>query len=182
MTNWVNTITGCKKNEAKAQRELYDQFKARLMGLCRRYAGTREEAQDILQEVFVKIFSKIHQLAEIEKLESWMMRIAVTTAINHYHKNKRISYSGISEETENENSELVVSNVSDEYLIGLINALPDGCRLVFNLNVVEGYSHVEIAELLNITESTSRSQLHHAKGILKVKLKAVGVGRYEKYA
>ncbi len=152
------------------------------MGLCRRYTGSREEAQDILQEVFVKIFSKINQLEEVEKLEGWMTRIAITTAINYYNKTKKIQYTEINENTESENYELIISNVSDEYLIKLINDLPDGCRLVFNLNVVEGYSHSEIGELLAISDSTSRSQLHHAKGILKEKLKAVGVSRYEKYA
>ena len=182
MIHWTEIINGCKKGEPKAQRELYDQFKARLMGLCRRYTGSREEAQDVLQDAFVKIFSRIHQLDSDDKLESWMMKIAVTTAINHYHKNKRIQYSEVEENAGDGNYELIISNVSDEYLIGLINALPDGCRLVFNLNVVEGYGHKEIAEMLEISESTSRSQLHHAKGILKEKLKSVGVIRFEKYA
>ncbi|MBT1705004.1 RNA polymerase sigma factor [Chryseosolibacter indicus] len=173
----------CGKGDAEAQRILYDLYKYRLMGICRRYTSGREEAQDVLQEVFIKIFTKINQLDNVEKLENWLIKITVNTAVNYYHHAKRLRFDSLEEiQAESGDYELILSNVSDEFLLGLINALPDGCRVVFNLYIVEGYSHAEIAEMLNISESTSRSQLVYAKNILKDKLSKAGVLRYEKYA
>ncbi len=173
----------CKSGDRKAQRELYDLYKSRLMGVCRRYASSREEAQDVLQESFIKIFTKINQLDSSEAMESWMIRITINTAVDYYHKNKRYTFSAIeTADSQNNDHELILSNIGDEFLIKTINGLPDGCRVVFNLFVVEGYSHAEIAGILKISESTSRSQLVYAKTILKEKLNAVGVLRYERYA
>lgn len=174
----------CKKNDSRAQRVLYDHFKARLMGLCRRYARSREDAQDMLQETFVKIFTRIRQLESPEKLESWVKSIAVRTAIDHYHKTKKHEpvYTEMQYNVAGTDYELVLETLSDEQLVILINELPEGCRMIFNLFEVEGYSHSEIAALLDITEGTSRSQLHHAKHLLKIKLTALGVKRYEKFA
>jgi RNA polymerase sigma factor (sigma-70 family) len=174
----------CKRNDSRAQRALYDHFKARLMGLCRRYARSTEDAQDMLQETFVKIFTKIDQLESPEKLESWVRSIAVRTAIDQYKKTKKQEpvYTEGQYEVANIDYELVLENLSDEHLIVVINSLPEGCRLVFNLFEVEGYSHAEIAELTGVNEGTSRSQLHHAKYLLKQKLNALGVTRYEKFA
>jgi RNA polymerase sigma factor (sigma-70 family) len=183
MTDVKKLVLSCQKRDPRAQREFYDQYKSRLMGVSRRYAASREEAQDILQEVFLKIFSKINQLDSIEKLEGWMMRIAINTAVNYYHKAKRnIFYDIDGVHADNGDYEAMLSKISDEFLIQLINALPDGCRIVFNLFVVEGYSHAEIATLLSITDSTSRSQLVYAKKILKEKLNSAGVMHYERYA
>jgi RNA polymerase sigma-70 factor (ECF subfamily) len=121
---------------------------------------------------------------DIEHLEQWIKKIAVNTAVNYYHKNKRhqhvIERNGF--DHSNDDYELILSHFSDEQLIGLINDLPDGYRLVFNLYEVEGYSHAEIGQHLNISEASSRSQLNRAKQTLKNKLKAFGVLRYEKYA
>ena len=177
---------GCKKGDAKAQRILYDLFKAKLMGLCRRYTESREEAQDILQETFIRIFTHFHQLKSPDKLESWMKSIAVRTAINYYHKGKgrALMFSNI-EELVNEQpiDETSVQHFTDDHLISLINALPDGCRIVFNLFAIEGYSHGEIAELLHISEGTSRSQFFHAKYLLKEKLKCQTLMHYyEKFS
>jgi RNA polymerase sigma-70 factor (ECF subfamily) len=169
----------CKRGEPKAQRELYDLFKNRLMGLCRRYAGSREEAEDVLQESFIKIFGKIHQVGEAEKAESWMKSVAVRTAIDFYHKARR--QKDIYDPGDNSilNVEAAsIDQVSDEYLVLLINHLPGKCRMVFNLFEVEGYSHTEIAAMMDITESTSRSQLHYAKTLLKEKLKGVDRPNY----
>jgi RNA polymerase sigma factor (sigma-70 family) len=174
----------CKRNDYKAQRALYDHLKARLFGLCRRYARHGDDAHDMLQETFVKIFTRIHQLESPEKLESWAKSIAVRTAIDHYNKAKKQEgpYSQGEYEVANFDYELVLENLSDEYLLSLINDLPEGTRIVFNLYEVEGYSHAEIAAFLEISEGTSRSQLHHAKYLLKQRLNALGVKRYEKYA
>jgi RNA polymerase sigma factor (sigma-70 family) len=173
----------CKKHDSRAQRELYERFKSRLMGTCRRYASSREEAQDILQEVFIKIFSKIEQLDSVERLESWMIRIAINTSVNYYRSAKKNIFDNVDAiHADSGDYESMLSKISDEFLLQLINALPDGCRIVFNLFVVEGYSHAEIAGLLSISESTSRSQLVYAKKILKEKLNSVGVMHYERYA
>jgi RNA polymerase sigma-70 factor (ECF subfamily) len=174
----------CKQGDRRAQRALYDHFKARLMGLCRRYARDREEAHDMLQEAFVKIFTRMDQVQRFDTLEGWMKSVAVRTAIDSYHKTKKQEplYTDVSYEVANTEYELVLENLSDEYLINMINELPEGTRMVFNLFEVEGYSHAEIARSLNISEGTSRSQLHHAKFLLKQKLNALGVKRYEKLA
>jgi len=178
----------CKKGEPKAQRELYDLYKSKLMGLCRRYTRNREEAEDVLQESFIKIFTKFQQVSSPEKIESWLKSVAVRTAIDHYNKTKKEKDLYDNEETALLKVEAVsVDHVSNEYLVGLINHLPDKCRMVFNLFEVEGYSHTEIAAMMDITESTSRSQLHYAKSLLKEKLKApttnnVGTNYYERLA
>ena len=152
------------------------------MGICRRYAASREEAQDVLQESFIKIFTRFHQLDDAERLEYWMIRITINTAVNYYHHNKRYSFDEIPEVIDGNGGDLVVAGIADEFLVSQINSLPDGSRVVFNLFVVEGYSHAEIAAMLGISESTSRSQLVYAKALLKQKLSAEGIVRYERYA
>ena len=181
---YTQLLEQCKRNDSRAQRALYDLFKARLMGLCRRYARNREDAQDMLQESFVKIFTRMGQLQSADKLEQWIKSIVVRTAIDHYNK-KKLHEPVFAEQcydVAGTDYELVLENISDEQLISVINGLPEGCRMVFNLFEVEGYSHAEISELLKISEGTSRSQLHHAKLLLKQKLNALGVKRYEKFA
>jgi RNA polymerase sigma-70 factor (ECF subfamily) len=146
-------FTRCKRNDHKAQRALYDHYKARLMGLCRRYARSREDAQDILQETFIKIFTKISQVESIEKLEGWMKSVAVHTAIDHYHKMKRNeqpAYSAVEYEYPAADYNMILDQLSDELLINIVNELPEGARMIFNLFEVEGYSHSEIAAMLNI--------------------------------
>jgi RNA polymerase sigma factor (sigma-70 family) len=181
---YTQMLEQCKRNDSRAQRALYDHFKARLMGLCRRYAKSREDAQDMLQESFVKIFTRIGQLHSADKLEQWMKSIVVRTAIDHYNKRKRQEpvYAEVEYDIAGTDYEHVLESVSDEQLIAVINGLPEGCRMVFNLFEVEGYTHAEISDLLQISEGTSRSQLHHAKLLLKQKLNALGVKRYEKFA
>jgi len=186
MHNNYDLFARCKKGDAKAQRILYDLFKAKLMGLCRRYTRDRVEAQDILQETFIKIFNYIHQLETSEKLESWMKSIAVNTAISHYHKTKKHQLFFSSDEipqTAGSDHVQQAQTFSDEFLVSVVNGLPDGCRMIFNLFAIEGYSHSEIAALLQITEGTSRSQLHYAKYLLKEKLKCQDLAHYyEKFA
>src|ERR1044072_1250796 len=112
----------CKKNDAKAQHALYDLFKAKLMGLCRRYARDRDDAKDMLQETFIKIFTKIHQVEAADTLEGWMKSIAIRTAIDHYHKMKRMDkvYSTKEYDLPGLDYELVLENLSDEYLVMII--------------------------------------------------------------
>ncbi len=144
------------------------------MGLCRRYTGSREEAEDVLQESFIKIFTKFHQAGSADKVESWMKSVAVRTAIDYYHKSKREQQFYEPGDASLMNIEAVsIDQVSDEYLVMLINHLPGKSRMVFNLYEIEGYSHTEIAAMMDITESTSRSQLHYAKSLLKEKLRGI---------
>jgi RNA polymerase sigma-70 factor (ECF subfamily) len=154
------------------------------MGLCRRYTKNKEEAEDVYQETFIRVFQNIHQLKDHDHLEQWIKKIAVNTAVNYYHKNKRHAHEDQCNGYNHQNSDhlLILSQFSDEMLIKMVNELPDGYRMVFNLNVVEGYSHAEIGELLKITEATSRSQLNRAKEALKIKLKSCGILKFEKYA
>ncbi len=173
----------CQSNDFKSQRDLYDFFKSKVMGLCRRYTKSKEEAEDVFQETFIRVFQNIYQLHDVERLEQWIKQIAVNAAVNYYHKNKRHQHA---EERNgyhqtNDEYELILSHFSDEQLITLINNLPGGYRIVFNMYEVEGYSHAEIAALLQISEETSRSQLNRAKQALKNKLKAFGIVKYEKY-
>ena len=178
-------LDSCKKGDAKAQKMLYDLFKAKLMGLCRRYTSTRDDAQDVLQETFIKIFQHINQLEDASKLESWMKRIAVNTAINLYRKNnagKDILQYEIGERMMQEPAIDSLLEVSDKYLVEMINSLPDAQRIVFNMFEVEGFSHVEIAELLEISEGNSRSRLFFAKQTLREKLSKIGINKYERYA
>lgn len=161
-------------------------FRPKVFGLCRRYTRRREEAEDVFQEAFIRIFKSIDQVHDAEHLEPWIRRITVNAAVSYYHKNKRhqIVHDIADYGTQHANDDyvLILSKFSDEQLVGMINTLPDGYRLVFNLYELEGYSHSEIADMLSISESTSRSQLNRAKQVLKGKLKAIGVEKYEKYA
>jgi RNA polymerase sigma factor (sigma-70 family) len=186
MQGYYDIFEQCKKGDAKAQRILYDLFKGKLMGLCRRYTQSREEAQDVLQESFIRIFTHFHQLKSPDKLESWMKSITVRTAINYYHKGKgrALMFTSVDEHpSEQLADESSLQQYTDEYLISLVNALPDGCRIVFNMYAIEGYSHAEIAALLHISEGTSRSQFYHAKYLLKEKLNCQNLMHYyEKFS
>ena len=180
---YKSLLAGCHQEDAQSQRILYDLFKARLMGLCRRYTTNREEAKDVLQEAFIKIFRKIQQVTDPEKLESWMKSVVVNTAIDQFRKKKIVQTAQIDDTLDKEVRGYAETNVPDEILVALVSQLPDGCRLVFNLFVVEEYSHAEIATLLDISEGTSRSQLNYAKTVLKNKLKCHDVTQYyEKFA
>jgi RNA polymerase sigma-70 factor (ECF subfamily) len=177
---------GCKKRDSKSQRMLFDMFKSKLMGVSRRYTRNHEEAQDVLQEAFIKIFNKIDQLEKADKLAGWMSSIVVRTAINHYHKTKPLNEVFMKMEdlhVDHASEVIILNHFDDQFLLKAINSLPDGCRLAFNLHIVEGYSHAEIAEMMNVSEGTSRSQVHYAKSLLREKLKEPnGKVYYEKYS
>ena len=162
-------LRGCIIKDPLAQQELYQRYSPRMLSVCYRYAKSREDAEDMLQEGFIKIFTQINQFEQRGSLEGWMLRIVVHTCINHLKKYKKF----------NDHVDLVhagnlVSN--EEYLPGMLQAkqiiecirqLPIGYRTVLNLYAIEGYSHKEIGKLLDIEESTSRSQYTRAKNILE---------------
>ncbi len=173
----------CKKNDRKAQKLLFDMYKRRVMGLSRRYTSSHEEAEDVFQESFVRIFSNLDSVREYEYLERWILKTSVNTAINYYHRNKRHhDYLGVdSIDAFDERDASVIDQLDNECLLKLINELPQGYRLVFNLYVMEGYKHWEIAEMLGISENTSKSQLSRAKTVLKEKLTLLGIKKIERY-
>jgi RNA polymerase sigma factor (sigma-70 family) len=164
-------LEGCKQGKPRCQEALYNLFGRKMMGICLRYANTRFEAEDVFHEAFVKVFQKINQYNGGGSFEGWMKRIFVTTSINNFHKNKKHYHY---EEFDNTNdpsfNEDALNQISNEELLQVINQLPDGYRMVFNLFVIEGFTHQEIAELLKISEGTSKSQLSKAKQVLQKKL------------
>lgn len=175
-------LRACQNNDHRAQTALYERFKGRLMGLCRRYARSRMEAEDMFQEGFTRIFQQLHTLEQPDKLLPWMKRVMVNTAINMYHKNQKqqveTDYEQAWEHSSQDHVD-VLARVATEELLALVEELPDGYRLVFNLYVIDGYSHPEIGEMLNISEGTSKSQFSRAKVVLQRKLKQLGIVKYE---
>lgn len=161
-------IKGCIQQNAGCQRQLFEMYAGKMLSVCIRYAIDSAEAEDMLQEAFIRVFKYIHQFKFEGSFEGWMRRIVVNSALKALQK-KKISFQEIKEhaDTSPRMEPYVYSNLGQEDLLKLINALPEGYRLVFNLNVIEGYSHDEIAELLNIQASTSRSQLVKARKMLQ---------------
>lgn len=161
-------IEGCLANKASAQEDLYNLYSRRMMSVCLRYTKSRFEAEDIFHEAFVKVFKNISYWKG-GSFEGWVRRIFVNTAINHYHKNKKFFDHVDASEAEFNIPSLddAISHISTQELLQLINKLPEGYRLIFNLYAIEGYSHKEIASMLNIAEGTSKSQLSKAKIFLK---------------
>lgn len=167
-------INGCKANKRDLQKALYQRYSARMMMICLRYTKNREEAEDVLQDGFIKLFNNIHQYTGSGSFEGWMRRIMVNTALEAIRK-KKVDFSPIDIQNleNNEASEQdVLSNIAVKDLILLIQSLPNGCQLIFNLYVIEGYNHREIAEKLAVSEGTSKSQLARARQLLQEKLKS----------
>ncbi|HLT75271.1 MAG TPA: sigma-70 family RNA polymerase sigma factor [Ohtaekwangia sp.] len=163
-------IEGCRKNDRAAQRALYDRYCRKMMVLCLRYSKTTAEAEDILQEGFVKVFNAIANFRQEAKLETWITRIMVNTALNVQRKKLYLYPMVDVEELELPENEISISGIHFKQLLEMIQSLPQGCQIVFNLFAIEGYSHKEIAEQLGISEGTSKSQFARAKSLLQQKL------------
>lgn len=172
MLNEIELVKGCQRNDPRAQAAFYNLYKGRLLGVCRRYARTVMEAEDIFQDAFIKIFNKITELQKPESVSYWVKSLVIRTAIDHYRQNSNerqfVDYEAIQEMSEQDIS--VISKLSHEEIIEAINSLPDGYRMVVNMYLVDGYEHHEIAEILGISEGTSKSQLSRAKVHLRKKL------------
>lgn len=164
-------VQGCLREERKCQEALYSRYSRRMYAVCLRYARHQLEAQDLLQEGFIKVFDKLHSFRMEGSLEGWIRRIMVTTSISQYRK-KAFQQERFGFETmpDDEVAPLALDALGREELITLISALPDGYRIVFNLFAVEGFDHAEIAEMLGCGESTSRSQLAKARRMLQQRL------------
>lgn len=172
MLNEKELIEGCRKGSRAAQRALYDRFSKKLMVVCLRYSKSIAEAEDILQEGFVKVFQGLDGFRQDAKLETWMTRIMVNTALNH-HRKKLYLYPMVDiEKTDHQEAPESLSGLHFTELLAMIQSLPQGCQIVFNLFAIEGYSHKEIAEMLGISEGTSKSQFARARALLQEKLKA----------
>ena len=162
-------LHGCLHNVASAQEALYSRFSPRMLGVCYRFARSREDAEDMLQEGFIKVFTQMHQFRNQGALEGWIRRIIVHTCINVLKKNKKFTDSVdlvyASSIYLNENN--IPSLLQAKQVVEWIRKLPLGYRTVLNLYAIEGYSHKEIASMLDIEESTSRSQYTRAKAMLE---------------
>ena len=160
-------IAGCKKMQRDAQRQVYEYMSPRLYRTCKRYLKKEEEIEEVLADAFYIIFTKVEQLKEFGAFEAWARRITVNNCLLQLKKNlnfnlylEDISYS--SQPLADE-----VTDLEEEDLLNLLNYIPAGCQTIFNLFVIEGYSHKEIAEKLSISEGTSKSKLNAAKNKLK---------------
>lgn len=162
-------IKGCIKGDRQAQNNFYNKYSSLLFGISLRYAKNRTDAEDILQESFIKIFKYLKDFRADGALEGWMRRIIVTTAFNFYKRkshiisNIELEHIRIPVTGDNE----VVSKMSHDELLDIINCLPNGYRMVFNMNTFDGYSHKEIGEMMKISVNTSKSQLSRAKSSLQ---------------
>ncbi len=162
-------LAGCLRNNATAQEALYNRFSPRMLGVCYRFAKNREDAEDMLQEGFIKVFTQIHQYRNEGALEGWIRRIVVHTCINILKKNKKFSDSVdiIHANSVNVKEEIIPSIMQAKQIVECIRTLPLGYKTVLNLYAIEGYSHKEISVMLDIEESTSRSQYTRAKAMLE---------------
>ena len=172
----------CIKGDGDAQNELYNRYAPKFWGVCLRYAKNQMSAEDIMQEGFIRIFRYLPNFKNKGSFEGWMRRTIVNTAINYYKKN-------LSSAKETEYFEYMggktkdadaISNLSYEELLKLIQNLPTGYRTVFNMYIIEGYSHKDIGKALNISENTSKSQLSRARANLQQQLKKLN-GSDERY-
>jgi RNA polymerase sigma factor (sigma-70 family) len=161
-------IQGCVKKISGHQRLLFERYAGKMMSVCLRYANDQHVAQDILQTGFIRVFDNIHQFRHEGSFEGWMKRIFANVALRHLSK-KKLDFREIGDRQVDGISEdpSVFSKISEAEIHAMIRMLPDGYRTVFNLNIIEGYSHDEIAEMLKIQPGTSRTQLLKARKMLQ---------------
>jgi RNA polymerase sigma factor (sigma-70 family) len=164
-------IQGCIKENRLCQRELFNRYAGKMMTVCLRYARHRMEAEDLLQDAFIKVYDNISRFEGKGSFEGWIRRIVVNTALKnasrHSFQKENIGTENVIETGEDPS---VFSKLTEDEILKLVQQLPDGYRYVFNLYCIEGYSHKEIADSLNIEESTSRSQLVKARNMLQNKV------------
>jgi RNA polymerase sigma-70 factor (ECF subfamily) len=174
MSGLSRLIASCKQKNAEARKELYELYAPAMFSICLRYVKERETAKDILQEGFIKIFTKIDDYSGAGSFEAWMRKVFVTTALE-YLRNTRTWRLNVNMEdyegTMVDNFDVsIIAGLSADEIMKCINELPPGFRTVFNLYAIEGYSHAEIARMLKIKEASSRSQLARARQILQNKI------------
>jgi RNA polymerase sigma-70 factor (ECF subfamily) len=164
---------GCKKNDRRYQELLYKKYANKMYSICLSYAKNRPMAQDILQDGFVKVFKKIKSFKAKGSLEGWIRRIIINTALDHLRQqSKKFEFIDSSQEVEEKQvDKSILDKINSDGIFKKVAELPNGARTVFNLYAVEGYTHKEIAQKLNITEGTSKSQYKRARAMLKEQIK-----------
>jgi len=170
-------IEGCARHERKAQKVLYEKYSRLLLGVCMRYASNKSEAEDILQDSFLKIFFRITDYSGTGSFVGWLRKVVVNTAITHYHVNLKYRYHVEIEEyvsAESGRAGFDEDFFTADELYKVLNELPRGYRMIFNLYAVEGYKHKEIAEMMGIDTNTSKSQYSRAKAVIRDKLEKLG--------
>lgn len=166
-------ISGCQKQNPRAQHELYRKFGARIMGICKRYMKDRERAEEMAMNAFLTVFQKIGQYKNEGSFEGWILRISVNTCLMELRKKTTFSLETDVEKANLWTENSIIRDFEDNDVARILGILPEGARLIFNLFVIEGYKHQEIAEMLHISEGTSKSQLSYAKDKLKKAFEAV---------
>ncbi len=174
-------VDACRKGDRKAQKRLYDALAPKMFAVCLRYMGQKDAAEDILQEGFVTLFTKLESYSGEGSFEGWARKIFVNTALMDLRKNDALKMSEDLDSARDISggASTQMENLGYRELLGLISELPAGFRTVFNMYVIEGYSHKEIADTLGITEGTSRSQLQRARTLLQDKIKKRQDARHE---
>ena len=165
-------VKKCINGDQRAQRVLFDRFAPKMLGVCMRYARSSEQAEDVLQDGFVKVFTKLSFYKGDGSLEGWIRRIVVNTALDQIRKNAKfqdnVTLDDVDYKLELKGN--VLESLAADDLLKLINEMPTGYKMVFNMFAIEGYSHKEIAEKLEVSENTSKSQYSRARAFLKKKL------------
>jgi RNA polymerase sigma-70 factor (ECF subfamily) len=165
-------IEGCKKGKSRYQEELYRMIAPKMYGLCLKYSNDKDDAKDIMQDGFIKVFQKIDQYSTKGSFEGWVRRIMINTALEKYRS--QVTMYSLDERmpvSDEGVQSTVIENLSAEELLGLVRQLTPKYRMVFNLYAIDGYNHKEISELLGISEGTSKSNLSRARLILQEKVK-----------
>jgi RNA polymerase sigma-70 factor (ECF subfamily) len=173
-------VEGCKAGKHRAYSMMYRKYSAIMLGLCLRYCKDLQEAEDILQEGFIKVFNNINKFREEGSFEGWIKRIMINCAIDHYQKNlKHAFHENLDDmnekiaEPEEMPGKYQELGIEKDELMAMIQELPDGYRIVFNMYAIEGFSHRDIAEILGISENTSKTQLMKARKALRTKLEKI---------
>ena len=165
----LELIEGCVNNDPTAQKKMYAAFASKMMGVACRYANNQEDAQDILQDSFVKVFDRIGSFKKEGPLVGWVRRIVVNTALDYLRKQKKDKRNVSLSEAEYlaSDKDFILERLSAEEILQLLKTMPQGYKTIFNLYAIEGYSHKEIAAELEISENTSKSQYSRAKGFMR---------------
>ncbi|MFP4292831.1 MAG: RNA polymerase sigma factor [Cyclobacteriaceae bacterium] len=157
------------------QKELYNRFAGKMLVVCLRYCKNREDAEDILQEAFIKVFNKLESFRRESSLGYWIKRIVINTALN-YHRKAVYLYPHLDVDDMHDLGldSIDIANYDYKELLNILQSLPQGCQIIFNLYAIEGYKHKEIAEMLNISEGTSKSQFARARTLIKEMITETG--------
>lgn len=180
----ADLVRACQGGDTRAQTAFYERYKSRLLGLCMRYAKTKAEAEDIFQEGFIKVFKNINELRNVEVIDAWVKSVVIRTAINYYHRTTKeqqlhSNFDDFQRELDSGDYGKIITQIDMNVLLNVINTLPDGYRMIINLHLIDGYTHGEIAEMLTISDSTSRSQFLRGRNLLMKKLQEKGITQYE---